>query len=329
MNTRKVFGNIAYALIGVLVVAMIGLTIYQRREISNLSQSTEMEISVKNGPTDGALQATQEVHQQTAMDTEEDVNNLTYQLNAAEEELDMAQARLSDELERKAEVRKQQRELQKSITEDPVMRRQMQSIIVDQNAELFEKLNLAPEKLEKLKTLMTENAMVFSGLNADIFAASSSEEKASVQQHFDDIWEAKEAAVMTLLGNTDYETYEMYQDRLISKNYVTRFNESLGADEKLTKEQEEALVTIMYNGQEATFSELGYDPRVVIEFPSDLTDETIAERFKSEEKIHSQSVENARSILSDSQLKQFEDSLKSWREMEEMSLKMVRQQFGE
>jgi Spy/CpxP family protein refolding chaperone len=105
--------------------------------------------------------------------------------------------------------------------------------------------------------------------------------------------------------------------------------DSLSPDEKLTEEQKQDLIEIMYQKQEDVFSEIGYDPREQIEFPSDIDEEKIAEITKNMEKIHSQSVESAKGTMSESQLEQFNNYLKNQREIYEMSLKMTSQQFGE
>lgn len=331
MKTRKVFEKIAYSLIGILAVALICVVVYQRQQIGGISQNNDTEISGKVGPADSTLAATEAVlpSGDSGGNTEKEVEDLMYQLNAVEEELDMAQAELSEELERKAELRRQQAELQKKMMQDPSFKNQIISNLDTRYSELFEELDLAPETLDTLKALMAESQIAMMDVYSEVFTASTSEEKDALQQRFDDILKEKSASVEDLLGYSDYEAFATYEDRMISKNYVERFNESLSDDEKLTEDQEQELVTIMCDAQNSTFSELGYDPRRIIDFPSDITDETIAERFVNEEQIHLQSVEYASSILSDSQLKQFEENLARWREMEEMSMEMAMSDFEE
>lgn len=339
METRKILLKTACSLICILIVVLIGLTGYQHLQIRKLSQSADTEIVGKGEPTGSALSTTDKADQQAysqeqaAVDMagvlEDDINDLAYQLDAAEEELDMVHAELSDEMKKKAELRKQQIELQKRIIEDPAVKRSIQSTLETQYSALFEELNLSSEKLEKLKDLLIDGQMAVIGLGPEIDIASTTEEKASLQQRYEDLQEENNSNVEAFLGSADYQKYEDYKDRTISRNMISGFNESLNTDEKLTKDQEGELIEIMYNEAEKVFSESSYGPRNQIEFPADLDEETLTERMRITNMIFLNSVDSSRVMLSDSQIEKYNSYLKSQSELIEISQKMLRQQFGE
>lgn len=117
-----------------------------------------------------------------------------------------------------------------------------------------------------------------------------------------------------MLGDTDYKIYYEYNERSNSRYYVNGFMESLSDNEKLTDDQAKELIEIMYQEQMKVFSEIGYDPTKSIEFPSDVKEGKVEGQKISMGKIHANSVECARDILSTFQLEQFEEYLREQRE---------------
>jgi hypothetical protein len=344
MEIQKVLIKSAYCLVGLSIIVLIVLTIFQHQQIRKLSEDDATETVAKDesagetipGPVEIPEEsitkstAVTEIEKETHVD---EVDELEYQLDAAEEELDMVHEQLSDELSKKEEFKETVTQLQKKALSDPATIKRIRTsakAVIDTNyGPLFEMLDLSPEKTDELKDLLVDQQMAVNDISPEILSASTTEEKTGVQQRYDEIREEHDLKIKELLGNTDHEKYLDYQDKLNSRYYVKGFMDSLSPDEKLTEEQKQDLIEIMYQKQEDVFSEIGYDPREQIEFPSDIDEEKIAEITKNMEKIHSQSVESAKGTMSESQLEQFNNYLKNQREIYEMSLKMTSQQFGE
>jgi hypothetical protein len=172
---------------------------------------------------------------------------------------------------------------------------------------------------------LVDSSTEISQLSPEIMSASTKEQKADLQQRYDTLVEESETKAKELLGNADYQKFHEYYERSNSRYFINSFKESLSTNDQLTKEQEKALIELMYKEEKKVYSEIGYDPKKTIEFPSDINQGKVAGILKNTEKIHLASIESARSTLSPSQLEQFKDFLKSRREMQEMSYKIYNQ----
>jgi len=124
-----------------------------------------------------------------------------------------------------------------------------QKAALDTNyAKLFKQLNLAPEKLEQFKKLMVERQTV----GSDVFAAA-------MQQGLDPMQSRREIARLTadaqakvdgeiksMLGDTDYASYQGYQTTLPQRSVVNQLSQSLSYTQNpLTETQAEQLVQIL------------------------------------------------------------------------------------
>lgn len=96
-------------------------------------------------------------------------------------------------------------------------------------------------------------------------------------------------------------------------------------EDKLTKDRQQDLIEIMYKEEMRIYSEIGYNPRKTIVFPSDMNEAWIHEKIDILGKTYSSSIESARGILSPSQHEQYENYLKNKQEILEMSLKLLNQ----
>jgi len=316
--------KVILGLVCLLVAVLIGFSIYQNQQLKKLDNKANSGSVAGNGSGNVVSESrgTSDTAPQTGQQKERnanDVNALKTQLDTTEKELDSANKKLSDEISRKAELKKKEIELRKQFIKDPAYKNSMKTYLDTQYADIFKELNLSPEKLDKLKDLIVEYQMTFSDINLDSYSAHTDEEKAALRKHAESIYSDNQSKLKDLLGNTDYQKYYDYHERGDARSTVNGFMDSLNTDEKLSKDQEKALIETLYKEQSKVFSEIGYDPNKSVEFISDIKAGKIDGKVKNIEKIFSRSIENTNSILTASQLEQFKKYLKEYHEQFELS----------
>jgi hypothetical protein len=330
MKNKQIIKKVAFGFVIVAVIALIGLSIYQNLRFKKLSQIADSGLSKGNQSPVMASSTSNESQQKNADvnvsktvqingSNPDDINALKGQLDSTEKELDSANKKLSDEISRKAELRKKEAEAYKQYLKDPSSKNFIKTYLDTSYADLFKELNLSSEKLDKLKDLIAEFQMGYSEVNMDSYSANTDQEKAALRKRADEIYNNNQSKLKDLLGDADYQKYQDYYERYDSRSTVNGFMDSLGADEKLTKDQEKTLVEIMYKEQTKVFSEIGYDPNKSVEFISDIKAGKIDGKVKNIEKIFSGSVQNANGILTASQLEKFKKYLKEYHEKFELS----------
>ena len=157
-------------------------------------------------------------------------------LHLAEEELDMAHEQLADEAAKKAELKKMESELQKRYREDPSYKKMRRNSLDLQYGDLFEELNLSPEKLEEFKDLLVDLQTEFSDFYTEMQEVTPSEEKrAEFEQRSKELQENRETKIKEFLGDNNYEKYQEYQGTWLYKYNVTNFMATLESGEELTE----------------------------------------------------------------------------------------------
>lgn len=213
--------------------------------------------------------------------------------------------------------------LQKQNMQSVSFKMFMKNQIDKDYAEIFSELHLSPEKLDKLKDLLFDHGMTSLEIDFDSYAAETDQEKAAIKKRAEENYNEHQSKLKDLLGKADYQKYYDYNERTDARSIVGRFTDSLGTDDKLSKDQEKALVEAMYKEQTKVFSEIGYNPNKTIEFASDVKAGKVEGRSKNMDKIFSRSIEKAKGILSASQMEQFKNFLKNYREMTDKNYKSI------
>jgi hypothetical protein len=308
----------------VFVVVLIGVSIYQNKQLKKIStipnSGSNINSESHNNATEpkGTIEIVSQVLQRNELKTD-DVDSLKKQLDSTEKELDIANKKLSDEVTKKAELKKKEIELQKQFMKDPSYKNSMKTYLDMQYADIFKELNLSPEKLDKLKDLIVEFQTAFSEVNLDAYSANTDEEKAALRKKADSIYNDNQSKLKELLGDADYQKYFDYKERYYAINNASGFMNSLGQDEQITDDQKKQLIEIMYKEEKKVYSEIGYDPNKTLEFSSDVKSGKAAGRSKNMEKIFTASVEDAKAILTSSQLEKFKNYLTDYREKMDLS----------
>lgn len=301
MNFRKILMKITGILAGLLVLVLIGLTVYQ----SHLVKKSNREASMGG---------------ETVEDKGTDVADETFDTSREE--------RLADREGQEA-IKRQRMEFQRKMLEDPDIRESIRSGLEVQYEPLFEMLSLTPEQQETLKEILTNSAMAYIELNPEVIAAVTDEEKVNLQRRYDTLRNETQMRAEVILGHDSYEKYQAYEERSMARSVVSGFAESLVSGEKLTEKKAHELIEIMYGEAQNVYEDIGYNPTNRLEFPSDMDLETISEKMEITNRVLFNSADNSWHVLSESQLKAYNDYLRGYSEQVEMSLMMMGRQYGE
>jgi len=341
MDTKKIIKNIAIVLICLSLPILICLNLYQHQQINKYSKSITSETSKNNLSTANATSAKESPVGEKAVQVTPPAgkakpsdnsasDDLSYQLDAAEEELDMAKKQLSDEEARKAELEKTEKELIKKYLKDPSQKKYMRNSLDIQYGDLFKELNLSPEKLEKFKDMLVDEMMAQQNIYLEMETDSvtlSKEEQKELSQRYEALNKEYEAKKSELLGQDDYKKYQTYTERTGERYYVNSFMGSLGSGEKLTDAQKKDLIDAMHDeAKNVTYESSNDDDS---ESSSNRYDEkSIARMLEFEGRRHDAYLTASKGILSTSQIEQFKAYFKQQRDMYESSMKMQALRYG-
>jgi hypothetical protein len=338
MQYAEITKKIVLGLVCLFVLALGGLSSYRylqtRKSLESVSSEKAANGSTTNTISGGMKSDKEFTAQNIALadkGTKIKKNNsddVSYQLDAAEEELDMAHKQLSDEISKKAELRKTEIEFQKTYMQDPIYKKRLRNNLETYYSPLFKELNLSPDKVEKLKDLLTEFQMTVGEMNPEILTASAKEDTTRIQKRYDDLQKESNSKVIELLGNEGYEKYQAYKDQSLERSLLNGFTEALGTGEKLTEEQQKNFLDAIYKNHKTVFSGMEYDPTQRIDFPAAMTEEDVAFRITTEDNLDAAYLKTASIMLSSSQYEQFNKFLKNRRDMEDLYLQRMLQTYG-
>ena len=329
MKTQKLVLKSAFCFAGLLFLLLIGFNIYQYQQIKKLSEKTVPEKIVKNESTNDSQATPFKMVQKSKMKSStpvskkeksstNEINELEYQLNAAEEELDMANEELFDELSKKAEFIKAREQYTKNMLSNPAFNKKKRDILTlnlgNDFDPLFKKLNISKEEFDEFKGLLVDKMMEVDSISASIIGASSDEEKAKAIQQSIEIREKYENQISELLGEEN-ETYQSYLTRLTERRSLNEFMETLSPDNRINEDQTEALINSMYEARKAANAEMGSDSnmRSIL----NASEDTRKWRIEKTKRINEKYIETSRDMLSPEQVEQYERYLQQKIDMEE------------
>lgn len=323
MEKKRIIKNTALGLISLSLLVSVGLNIYQHQQNNKLSRvintgpsrddnSTGNGISAKDSAFKGKVS---QVSDKTGIKTgNANIEELTYQLDAAEEELDYVWKQLSDA------------QTENNTSYDLQADRYLRDALDDEYDYLFRELDLAPEELERFKDILFDNRMALRDFYRKLYETTPSDKKRVELKHLmQEINEEEERKITESLGNGVYERYKAYKNAFDEINDVRSFASSLGSDDKLTETQEKALIEAMQ--KEPIYSETDSDDPKIL-FPSEIyTENNIAEILSMHKSYNEAFIKAAQGILSPSQLVLLKGYLNKNHDNYEKGLKaMIRRQ---
>jgi hypothetical protein len=310
MNTRKHIMKISYGIIAVLVIVIIGLLVYQQRQIGQMAQNDEQEplaATVTNSNTLNENNTLTPVAEVGREKFSSEVDELKYQLDAAEEELEMARGQLDDEIARKAET--SMPPLPTTPEGEKMMRNGLKNGYDQTYSALFKELNLSPETIDQLKELLADREIARTKSILELYNASTEEERKDLQKQLDDKNDQIDDALEALLGSEEFQAFEHYNDSNQDRQMIQKLSGVLSFDDTLSGDQKKSLLESLYNKRKNTYVQLGFNE----ESPADLLDldgDGISDTMEVEFIVYDGYIEGIEEAeLSESQKKQLKEFL--------------------
>lgn len=338
MKTQKFVLKTLYCLAGLLFLASIGVNIIQYRQFNKLSGRLTSEDITKNEPVMypniGAESAQVKTVKNTRMKNAApegkagdsgtgEVKELSYQLNAAQEELDMTNDQLSEELQKKAEFKKAWYRPGTNRS-DPVYKKMVRDVSTKQISEdydpLFNKLNIPEEEFNKFKAMLVEKRIEIDSLSQEYSAAKSAEEKKKIIQKEKEIDDRYREKISDFLGRGKNEIYQAYLERLSERNDLNDFMKTQPPDRRIDDVQMDELIDSMYEARKVVYDEM--DTVTDKDSSPELTKEKITRIIKNQALVNEIKVEASRGIMTPAQVEKFKAFLKQKQDMMDASLKM-------
>ena len=323
MDTRRLLKRISWAVIGLAFIVLICLNVFQSRQIKKLDSGFTEQVSQNSASADdqaagsvNAAQKTAHFSKSGAVSEIEEVEDLNYHLQAAEDELDMVHEDLNKEMDRKAEVARLRRESQEKYRQSPGYKSSARKSIASRNEGFFEAFNISPEDAEAFNDILLAEQIANSEFywEAEGITNPTEADRARYEQLQEEMRATYETQKIDLLGEAVYEEYGPYQSKWYIEEYrVGGFSESLDSNEKLTDTQRTALVDALAEAQEARREENAAEideAENTYRFPSEDFNEAGIERMVENMTSRNEaSVEAARGVLTPSQIEKLEAQL--------------------
>jgi hypothetical protein len=214
------------------------------------------------------------------------------------------------------------------MMKDPQMKeaiRVQQKMALDKMyGSLSKYLTLPADKLDALKELMADRQLAMTEAGMTLMSGSGDQKKAA--EDAKTIKEDYDKKIQDLLGPQDYPVFQDYEKTVGDRTQVQMFKDTLPADAALTEQQEDDLITAMYEERNA----LPASSLMNNQTPdaSQMTEERVAETLKQLEQLRQRYAERAATILTPAQLEQFTKWQQQFSAMQAAGLKMASQMFG-
>jgi hypothetical protein len=319
MDKKKIITNIAICIICLSLPALVYLNIYQHRQVKKFSNADDQETSANktpernetstnNIPVEKNITKKAAVAEKTKTQDNKEAEELKYQLIAAKEELDSAKKQLSDKENRKSELLKKQFEFAKKQSEDPASKESWRNIsktnLDRQYALLLKMLKLSTEKEKKIMDILLDEDLASKETGVDIMDDGTGTKRVMNYVRSKDPGPEYQTKIAELLGADDYEKYKSYKEKSQDVRELTIFNQSLGSNDKLTDEQQFAMLDAMYEGAEKERS-----ATVIDKNKTDIT----AEIKDKDNRVYNAYIKAAENILNSSQLEYLKNYLEGKR----------------
>jgi len=271
-NTKK-SKKVVNALVYILVLVLIGVVVYQNHQIRKLTytlnsadESTGKPVPVKDVVTQKV--ATRNAPPVAGRSGPDDFGDLEYQLNAAEEELAMANEQLADEIARNDENSMMMGPMAMLQTEagKKRLRNALKNGYDQTYSSLFKEMNLSPEKIDQLKELLADQQIASMG-SQNVLQNSSpteltEEDSKNLQKRREEEINKNNAALEALLGSENFQAFEDYKDKSRERQMIQMYSQNLSFDDTLTGDQKKSLLEALYNKRKDIYSQQGFDPEI-------------------------------------------------------------------
>ena len=336
MKTRKLLLKSAYCFTGLFILLSVGLNIYQYQQIKVLSERPVSVEIIKNEPVNDSkpapfktvqerkIKGAASVNKEKLANTN-DIDELEYQLNASEEELDLAYEKLTDELLKKAEYKNTMNEYLKNKLTDPSskqMKKEVLTLTLGKAYDpLLKKMNLSQEKFDEFKDMLVDQMMEIESMKGTLLTdASSTAEKTDAIRNEMEIKERYNNMISDFLGTENNEIYRTYVIRLTERMKLNEFLETLPPDNRINEEQAEDIINSMYKARKTVYREMISGENM--DSTSDLTRENLTNIMEMTARVNEKYLNVCNGALTPNQMEQFKEFLDKRIAMDESRMKM-------
>lgn len=206
-----------------------------------------------------------------------------------------------------------------------MMRVQQKMALAKMYGSLSKYLDLPATKQDALKELLADRQMAMAEAGLSMMSGSESERKRATEE-VKALKADYDKKIQDLLGPQDYEVFQDYEKTVGERVQLQMFKDALPADAALTEQQEDDLITAMYEERKALPPSSLMNNQTPD--PSQMTEERIAETLKQIEQLQQRYADRAAAILNPAQLEQFTKWQQQFSTMQAAGLKMAAQVFG-
>jgi hypothetical protein len=314
MKTQKILLKTAYCVAGMIIFTSIGFNIFQYQRIKKLSENAAPKSVTKEESTDSPMTAPVKMVQENknmepaVKDTNmSDINELEYQLEAAEEELDMVSEELSEELDKKKDFKNATAQLQKTIASSPNFRKSLKNSLlqsIDSDyALLYERLDLSPEQLEGFKSIVGAWRVDNMDTTDLVRVASTDEEKEAAYRQRQLKRDKYKKQFIELMGEEKFNTYNNFRMSRFDRDTLDRFIQTLPPENRIDNAVMDNLIDRMYEARTSIEKAMGfYD---TIHFSSDMNEKTASREIDMAAQVYRKYAEIGSDILPPEQAEQY------------------------
>ena len=237
-----------FSIIVLLLFVSVGFNILQQRKLAGSSEINKL--NNKSVQTEPVKDSDPSNIAHNDEDTgKNEIDELEYQLGAAEEEANRAIEQLKEELTKKDEYKKAMEKLDSSNMKKSIPFYAKQ--YADNYDPLFKKLNMSEEEFEEFKNLIEESQIAERAIYYNGYYSSSQGDFKSRSEA--SIYYNKE--IRNLLDEEQYSTYQDFEYRRGEYINWNRFLKTLPSEISITEDQEDDLIETMYEGAKEVYAE--------------------------------------------------------------------------
>lgn len=304
MEPKKRGKTIAFYLIGFLLVLFIVFSVYQHFLIKSLVKQKNSGDLISAVPENNSESVEKNDFKHSVAATPNN-DELNYQLQASEEELDMARNQLADKIAKQEESRQADIEFQKQLMKDPSFRNVMKNTIEKNYGVLIKNLGLSGYKLDSLIEIILDRQIAMQDLTTEIQGANLTPDQAiEMKERRKRIEFEYDNKALELLGEEAASEYAAYKDRMGERSILFQFEGSLDVDDSLTDNQREELIDSMYEARLNVVENLPFE--VAELFGGGRNEDAKNKVLDYINRVSVEYISSASNILSEPQMEKFE-----------------------
>lgn len=304
MEGKKNIQKFTYVVIGLAVLALIGVLLYQQYLIKRPLEDTEPIIDTASNIE---VSETSDNHGSFVTEAGSDKNN--HKFNALEK-VSVAtenQSRIENQYE--PESRKNTLDSKEQDPLPPYLEKMLRTAVTDsleiQYGPLFVRLNLSEEKLAAFQEILTDRKMTIHDFTLETPPRGSLSQEDAMERDVRIKFIESECIVKVkeLLGQKAGSLYESYSERVEERALFIPFSESLSESDRLTETEQKVFIDAMHEERLKLEANLPFEKSSL--YPVVLSDADASEAVEYNDLIAERYMALAKTHLSESQSKQF------------------------